>query len=449
MTGVVDRQWVTEFTRRVSAIALERREVLLGLGAVGLSATLPGCKSKPKPPPPPPVAPTSFETLRSLRELIRASPDHLSARAAEVIASKDFARAVRFVRDQVAVVPPSHGTDGAIAGVRWGPDATLRAAAGTQRERAELLRSMLMAMGASARLVYADRPGSVDAAALFAAKAPAFAVDLAKLPPLGSAAAAAFAHLNDPFPDPDSSAVAASLKALLPNGQAVAANPYDGLDTPVPVVEYTVNGTTRWAFALGAVDEVTAAPAGLGTLELSPASYPQVSVRLLASLGGLPGVPTPPGLVELTAGVWTADQLAGSRLLIATSNADPDQTVGAPADQVLLRRPTISVKQPAPLMGAGDSALWSPSAGAPAPSGATGTPITLYGAQFKEGAQAGDPPLGPYGPLVQLDPAAHAAALASVASVQAVANGGAFPDVQLTVSALDQGGAAGVRPHAE
>lgn len=416
---------------------LTRRSALAGLGAVGAAALLPGCKSKPKTPPPPPPGPTGVESVKSLRELIRTSPDHLSARAATLIAAKDFGAAVRFVRDNIAVVPPMHSYDAAVDGVRWGPDAALRSGAGTQRERAELLKAMLVAMGATAKVVSADRPASVDAAALYATRPPAFSVDTSKLSSLGGDTTR-LAHINEPLPDPDPAGVIASLLAQLPGGQAVAANPYDGLDAQVPVVEYTTGGVTRWAFALGTVDEVTAMPAGLGG-ELSAVTYPKISIRLLAAMGDLAGVPTASLPVELVAGSWGLDQLAGSRVFVTVGSNNPDHTIGTPPDQVLLRTPAISIQRPTPLSSA-DSKLWSPSAASSAPLGVTGAPVTVTGARFSPGAQASDPPVGPYGSWVNLDTNAHAAALASVASVGVVANGGAFPDVQLTVAALDGSG---------
>jgi hypothetical protein len=230
-----------------------------------------------------------------------------------------------------------------------------------------------------------------------------------------------------------------SLLALIPGAQAVAADPFDGLDTRVPVVQYANSGATRWAFALGTIDEVVTSPAGLGS-ELSPAVYPTVSVRLLAAMGDVPGVPTPPGLVELVSGKWTADQLAGSRLLITTASANPAATAGVPSDQVTIRTPLMQVQRPTPLAGKGDPALFSPSTGSPAPAAAGGGPFTLSGAIVPITAQASDPVVGPYGAFSKLDGAAHAAALASVASVQAIANGGAFPGVGLTVAALDGSG---------
>ncbi len=412
-----------------------RREVLLALGA---SALFPACGGSSGG-----GSSSPATSLQSLRDLVRASPDHLSARAAAVIAAGDFTAAVRFVRDQIAVLPPSRPTDAANDGVRWGPDATLRAGAGTQRERAELLQAMLLAMGATAQIVDAPCPSTVDLAALYAVRPPVFNADSSKLAALGSDVAAKAVHINEPFPDLDPSGVVSSILALIPASAAVVSAPTGGLDSRVPVVAYTAKGAMHWAFALGPIDEVDAQPDGVGA-ELPAATYPTVTVRLLAAMGDLPGVPTPTGLVELVSGHWTADQLAGGRLLVTTGSSNPAASAGAPADQITIRTPLLQVQRPTPLDGdaaaAAGKGLWSPSMGLPAPAAFGGGPFTLSGAVIAGTAQASDPVVGPYGALGSLDAAAHAAAVASVASIQATANGGAFPQVELTVAALDGSG---------
>jgi hypothetical protein len=355
-----------------------------------------------------------------------------------LIVAKNFTAAVRFIRDKIGVLPPSHSYDTAQEMVRWGPDATLRAGAGTQRERAELLKAMLTSMGASAKVVAAARPASLDAAAIYRTRPPQPSIDPAKLQALSPELRGQLAHVNDAASEPDADGVLSSLLALLPAGKAVAADPFDGMSPQVPVVEYTVDGATKWAFALGAIDETASAPAGLAPL--SPPFYPVVSVRLMAAVADLPGVPTVPGLVELAAGRWTVDQIAGSRLLISTGSANPKATLGAPVDQITVRSPVIQVRRPTPLADPSDAALWSPSKGSAAPNAAVGAPFTLWGARFQRPAEAPDAVVGPYGTLVQLDDAGHEAALASVASLAVSVAGNAFPDIQLGISALDGNG---------
>jgi hypothetical protein len=418
-------------------LLLDRRTLLLGLGGLGAAALLPSCGSgsgggSTAPPP------HTLDAFHSLRALLRASPDHLSARAAAIVAGKDFTAAVQFVRDNIAVLPPPDSFGEATSAVRWGADATLRAGAGTQRERADLLAAMLTAMGAKATVGYADRPASVDLKALYATRTPTFSVDLSKLGGVDTATRAKLEAVPKTDSDPDPSSVIASLRALLPAGMAVASSPSDGLDDTVPVVAYSDRGVQKWAFALGSVDEVTKQPSGFGS-SLPAVTYPTVAVRLLAAFGDLPGVATPTSLVELVSGTWTADQLAGSRMFVTTMPPDPQAAAGVPLDQLPLRVPVMGAVQP-PAITDKDSAIWTPKA-TTSPKGVGGSAFTVSGAQFATPKKPGNPLVGPYGELLDLDKSAHAAALARVASLEAQATGGAFPDIQLTFAARDASGA--------
>ena len=141
---------------------IERRTFLQGLAATGAFAWLPGCGGTKKAS----GGLMGWDWIVAARDASRASPDHLSARAAEIVATKDFTRAVRFVRDNVRVAPPASSFDDAVSGVRWGADGALRAGLGTQRERADLLAAMLTAMGATATVKPAMLPAAVDAKAI-------------------------------------------------------------------------------------------------------------------------------------------------------------------------------------------------------------------------------------------------------------------------------------------
>jgi hypothetical protein len=71
---------------------------------------------------------------------VRASPDHLPARAANLVAAGDPASLYEFVRDEIVTYPPR--VDSLTASdttIRWGTRATLRGGAGTPREKADLL----------------------------------------------------------------------------------------------------------------------------------------------------------------------------------------------------------------------------------------------------------------------------------------------------------------------
>lgn len=382
---------------------------------------------------------SAFGTLRTLRDVIRSSPDHLAARAAEAIATKDPLRVIRWVRDSIAVLPPPDANTAAVDAVRWGPAATLRAGAGTLRERAELLAAMLQAMGATTKVVRAARPTSVSLAALYGTSPPAFTPDdvlFARF--VATPEGAPFAKLNAPSTGPDPTAVTNTLSGVLPAGTAVAKAPFDGDDPVVPIVEYTLGGSTRWAFAMGSVDEVSSSPASLGGALIDP-TYPTVSVRVLAQLGDVPGVPTSATGVELAAGTWTADQVAGQRLTIAFVPPDPSNAP-APTEEMPIRVAALTLQgQPQDGTEAGSAyTLFRPALATEPTAGFTGAPFTLSGVQFAVNADGSL--AGPYGDMQKLASSAHDAAVASVSTLEVVTNGGAFPDVQLTVRALDGSG---------
>ena len=105
----------------------------------------------------------------------------------------------------------------------------------------------------------------------------------------------------------------------------------------MPVVQYTVNGVSRWAFALGTVDEVDASPSGFGTAVGTP-DYPTISVRLLAAMGNVPGVPNPPGLVELVLGLAA---VAPDIHVPSGVSANPPTPQGRPARSRAAKRGAI------------------------------------------------------------------------------------------------------------
>ena len=81
-----------------------------------------------------------FSVWEEIRAAVRASPDHLPARAANLVAAGDPASLYEFVRDEIVTYPPR--VDSLTASdttIRWGTRATLRGGAGTPREKADLL----------------------------------------------------------------------------------------------------------------------------------------------------------------------------------------------------------------------------------------------------------------------------------------------------------------------
>lgn len=119
---------------------------------------------------------TSPPTLAQLRALIRSSPDHLQARAEEVVATKNPKCIAEFVRDHIAALPGFLTNDDGTYSSRWGIEGTLRAGAGTLRDRAELMAALLGAAGIPAKVRMIDTPSDFTAKGLYRLRPHEFSV---------------------------------------------------------------------------------------------------------------------------------------------------------------------------------------------------------------------------------------------------------------------------------
>src|SRR5581483_7655802 len=120
------------------------------------------------------------QALTTLRDGLRASPDHLAFRAQAVAATKDSAKIVAFVRDSLGVVPPWTTSDD-LGAIRWGGAAALRGGQGTLRERADILAGLLTRAGLKATVMAANRPSAVDLKTMYRQRALEFSPDAGKL----------------------------------------------------------------------------------------------------------------------------------------------------------------------------------------------------------------------------------------------------------------------------
>lgn len=162
---------------------LSRRDLLRVLGALGVTSiaglTLAAC-SKTSPectkPNASPLPITSPPSLAQLRALIHSSPDHLQARAEEVVATKNPKCIAEFVRDHIAVLPPFGTNEDGTYSSRWGIEGTLRAGAGTLRDRAELMAALLGAAGIPAKVRMIDTPTEFTAKELYRPRPHEFSV---------------------------------------------------------------------------------------------------------------------------------------------------------------------------------------------------------------------------------------------------------------------------------
>src|SRR5581483_4852166 len=373
------------------------------------------------------------QALTTLRDGLRASPDHLAFRAQAVAATKDSAKIVAFVRDSLGVVPPWTTSDD-LGAIRWGGAAALRGGQGTLRERADVLAGLLTKAGFKASVMAATRPSSVDVGSMYAQRTPKFAPDSGKVDSARSLLRAAGLPAADaqrafePGPDP-----AAAILSALPASLQQARVRTDLLPDVVPVVQFSEGGRTRYAFALGALGISDSAPAGLRNAG-ETGSAPVVNIAVSALAEPAVGSTTRGGeLIQLVAGTWHADEVVGRQVILTFSPPQGPQAVidsglaALPARIPFLRVQTETGAPDPHLIAAGSmvtiqgDVLGSPLGPAPTP----GTPVA-----------------GPYGPYLSLSDADRHAAEARVATIKVTANATAFPEVELLMDVSDSSGAS-------
>jgi len=193
-----------------------------------------------------------FEAFERAQDLVRRSPDHLSAMADAVVETKDAQKIFEFVRDQILTYPPSiDGFGNCVSAQRWGVRGTLRGGAGTPREKAELLVSLYAKAGFEAAVVR----GTADPTKLDGKQVLLRALDRTLAPPATPDEAAEIRRALGNAPptaremiDPkgkQAKALADSLLALLDPAAAVAA--FDFTLTDFPLVRVDVGGTVKFA----------------------------------------------------------------------------------------------------------------------------------------------------------------------------------------------------------
>jgi hypothetical protein len=378
----------------------------------------------------PPARKLPFAAWRDLRTALRSSPDHLAARADEVVATKDALRIYEFVRDRIAA-HPARAKDfglGADREVLWGPAVTLRSGTGTPREKVELLVDLYRRAGFEAEAMSGDNALTADQrrACLSAKPAPAFApADPAAIEALrkelgGGPTPAALTVIDDGATD--SAALAARIDALLP--ASAAAQPLDlsGFDR-MPFVRVVVGGVETFANPLPP-DGVLGETYATGTPQAAPSpvgAQDELHVALSYATADDPGALKP--LIE---GDWALADVAGRRLRVQmVPTEDLDTLALTTIDSVRSFFPVLALDAPgldpaeiAAKSIAGKSAITL--AGQVIAVDAGGA-VTVDGEPVATGAP---------------DPAA----LASVASIEVAADPVAFPRIQVVAFARDVGG---------
>ncbi|MEO0325634.1 MAG: hypothetical protein AAF447_21945 [Myxococcota bacterium] len=255
-----------------------------------------------------------FDVWIELQERLRASPDHLPERAADVVASGDPEAIFTFVRDTIAVFPKSAGLD--FTGPGWGPRATLRSGVGTVHDKAALLVQLFQEAGFEASVQSTILPFERrDASPVFGSlPARSFA------PPItpedlqrweGMLGVDALPASALAIVDPDGSVVApwaaAITDALTPEDPFVPQAELDGF-TPLAVVE--LDGVPTSANAVFP-DATLGDLERFGPRDFGP--YDEVSVRLWARRNHTDAAGEDVTLVERTFGT---DEVTGRRVVV-------------------------------------------------------------------------------------------------------------------------------------
>jgi hypothetical protein len=365
---------------------------------------------------------TAWERVRLA---LRTSPDHLPARADEVVATKDPAKIFEFVRDAIATYPPQ--TDSfysAVSTQRWGTRGTLRGGAGTPREKAELLVELYERAGLRAEVIRGTPdPAKIDGKkVLYRAFGPAFAPVMSAPEILEWNAA-----LGHPMPRPRTAidldgrratALGSSLIGALPTTLTA---PFDFAFTDMPLVRVQVNGEWKYANPL-APDAAfgDAMASGEPTPTGNPGATQTVRVALEAARADDPYT-----RFTLVEGSFDAEDLIGRRIQVGFAPPVPLSTlIRMRVQDVETLVPVISVVGP-DLAKADSDRL-----------AVVGDMFSLGGDLYTQDAMGALSVNGEPVAAGVTDPAV----IARVASVQARPQGNAYPRVGVTVSALDAAG---------
>ncbi len=195
---------------------------------------------------------TIFDVWRQVRSALRQSPDHLPGQADQVVASKDAAQILAFVRDNIATIPgDSFGMDRSATDTRWGTRGVLRAGAGTMLEKAQLLAELYTKAGFEAKLV----SGTVADPEAFAKAALLRPITRVFDPPVDPTTLQNWREILGAPSTPVSEAWSGDLNQIHQLAQTIiAALPADwtGSSYPwslgeVPLVQVTIGGTPTYA----------------------------------------------------------------------------------------------------------------------------------------------------------------------------------------------------------
>ena len=371
-----------------------------------------------------------FDVYREARDAVRASDDHLIARADDVVQAGDAEAAYEFVRDRIQTLPPTDvgAFNPSHQATHYGVRGTLRAGAGSPRDKAELLKSLYEKMGFAADIRAGFLvPEKRDAALLFGRSVrPPFEIADADAKIASWSQMVGVMPPATPFQivDQDGSQAAAlgAKIAALVSPPAAPESVDDILDERFPVVRVTVGGTMQ--LANPAVPDGVFGESYLESTVLSGGTprTQDVTVRLWAKKAFGPNRNDPIVLVERT---WTRDELVGRRVNVTARPPLPFvQVLPATVGELTTFIPSLSI----------EGTDLSPTDGEPLAE--IGDAFTLAGDRLTWDATGQVTMNG----LVLVDPG-NPNAVAQVDSIDVLTvNGNTFPKVRARFAALDSGG---------
>jgi hypothetical protein len=253
----------------------------------------------------------AYQAWEEIREAVRLSPDHLAARAKDVVASADAVAIFKLVRDAVVTLPPNLRNDrDVLEGARWGTVETLRSGAGTPREKVDLLVELYRAAGFEADAVEIPAATDIDYRQVYwGGTTPVMGlptVDSARLSRWRSLLADLHPVPALPTLDADGQQRAAVADPIAVAGLPLSKSQAFNLQTPqtIPVARVVVDGVPKAANPMLRDAVLTDLPQGK---LLAPIVLPRVKVTLSArNREGQDVV-----LVEKD---WPSDLLAGRQL---------------------------------------------------------------------------------------------------------------------------------------
>jgi hypothetical protein len=401
------------------------------------------------------AASVSGGALAQLRALLRTSPDHLLARAADVVSTKDPGKIAEFVRDHITVLPGIGRSDDPELATytRWGAMPTLRAGAGSLRDRVDLMVMLLAAAGISSTVRAIETPASLTAADLYAIRDNAFSLDLGRLEAVTNMSTTA-APTNPPDASVESNAsFEATLSGIL-NAAKASITGLPKSDLPVPtrlpvVVASSPSPSSGNVQVLVAVADQAVTTVDASTLvSATDANVPNIGITVSALMNPPAGAGSP-AYVDLVSGTWPVDQVAGHQAQIVFMPRDgaaaalagplPTQHVRIPMIRIQPRPgveldPYANELLPPSMRSAGAGLLDGGIRSMKNDLGAIGAPFTIDG-ELVSVSTAGA--MDPNAPLVSLDDKARTAAVTSVAKIDATINATTFPTIELDLSISD------------